>query len=44
MKTCAALVLRRFHVALDPTRPEPVPTVELTLKAQAGIWLNFTPL
>ncbi|XP_066285758.1 ultra-long-chain fatty acid omega-hydroxylase-like [Branchiostoma lanceolatum] len=44
MKVALALILQRFHLELDDTKPPAVPCYRITLQAKDGIWVKLHPL
>ena len=43
LKTCVAIVLRRFELRVDDDKP-PVKLPELVLRSKNGLHLKLTPL
>ncbi|XP_066271189.1 cytochrome P450 4F6-like [Branchiostoma lanceolatum] len=44
MKVAIALILQRFYLELDDSKPPAVPCDRLTVQAKNGIWVNVHPL
>ncbi|XP_019644854.1 PREDICTED: phylloquinone omega-hydroxylase CYP4F2-like [Branchiostoma belcheri] len=44
MKVAVALILQRFRLELDQTKPEPFFVQQLILRAKDGIWIKLTPI
>ncbi|CAH1255406.1 CYP4F22 [Branchiostoma lanceolatum] len=44
MKVAIALILQRFYLELDDSKPPAVPCDRLTVQAKDGIWVNVHPL
>ncbi|KAI8498411.1 hypothetical protein Bbelb_236130 [Branchiostoma belcheri] len=44
IKVAVALILQRFRLELDQTKPEPFFVQQLILRAKDGIWIKLTPI